>query len=107
MRAVLAVEPQEGPIERIRTDLVIVGFAPEDRPLRRGAGRADWRLCGGLWNLLSSEKLSGARGEAALLSAGGANHRDSVAHERSASRCDGLLEPTERLDVCLGASGQS
>ena len=71
MRAALTVELQAGPIERIRTDLVIVGFAPEDRPLRRGAGRADWRLCGGLWNLISSEKLSGALGEAALLSAGG------------------------------------
>ncbi len=72
MSAALAVELHEGPIERIRTDLVIIGFAPEDRPLRRGAGRADWRLCGGLWNLISSEHLSGALGEAALLSAGGA-----------------------------------
>jgi leucyl aminopeptidase len=72
LSAALAVELQAGPIERIRTDLVIVGFAPEDRPLRRGAGRADWRLCGGLWNLISSQKLSGALGEAALLSAGGA-----------------------------------
>ena len=72
MRAVLAVELQRGPIERIRTDLVIIGFAPEDRPLRRGAGRADWRLSGELWNLISSEKLSGALGEVALLSARGA-----------------------------------
>ena len=72
MRAALAVELDEGPIERIRTDLVIIGFAPEDRPLRRGAGRADWRLCGSLWNLISSEALSGALGEAALLSARGA-----------------------------------
>jgi len=72
LRAALAVELDEGPIERIRTDLVIIGFAPEDRPLRRGAGRVDWRLCGSLWNLISSEKLSGALGEAALLSARGA-----------------------------------
>jgi hypothetical protein len=72
LRAALAVELDEGPIERIRTDLVIIGFAPEDRPLRRGAGRADWRLCGSLWSLISSEKLSGALGEAALLSARGA-----------------------------------
>jgi leucyl aminopeptidase len=72
LSAALVVELHEGPIERIRTDLVIVGFAPEDRPLRRGAGRADWRLCGSLWNLISSEKLSGALGEVALLSARGA-----------------------------------
>jgi hypothetical protein len=72
LSAALAVERNDGPLEQIRADLVIIGFAPEDRPLRGGAGRADWRLCGSLWNLISSEKLSGALGEAALLSARGA-----------------------------------
>jgi hypothetical protein len=72
LSAALTVELHEGPIEQTRADLVIIGFAPEDRPLRRGAGRADWRLCGSLWNLVASEKLSGALGEVALLSARGA-----------------------------------
>ena len=71
MNAVLSVEFESADLERVRADLIVVGFAPEDRPLRGSAGRADWRLCGGLWNLISSKRLTGALGEAALLSASG------------------------------------
>ena len=69
--ASIVVELDANPLERVSADLVVVGFSPDDRPLRGSAGRADWRLCGELWRLVTSRKLSGALGQAALLSAEG------------------------------------
>jgi len=69
--ASVVVELDDKPLERVPADLVVVGFSPDDRPLRGGAGRADWRLCGELWGLVTSRKLNGALGEAALFSAAG------------------------------------
>jgi hypothetical protein len=69
--ASVVVELDDKPLERVPADLVVVGFSPDDRPLRGSAGRADWRLCGDLWGLVTSRKLNGAFGEAALLSAAG------------------------------------
>lgn len=62
---------EAGPLERVAADLVVVGFAPEDRPLRGAAGRADWRMCGRLSGLVAAGRLTGRRGEAALLGAAG------------------------------------
>jgi hypothetical protein len=59
------------PLERLRTDLVIVGVAVDDRPLRGAAGRVDWRLCGQLSRLVASERFSGKWGEAALIGVAG------------------------------------
>lgn len=75
--APLVVEASSEPLERIRADVAVVGFAPEDRPLRAAAGRADWRLCGRLSELIASGRLTGARGDAALL-AGGAGLRSPL-----------------------------
>jgi len=69
--ASVVVELDDKPLERVPADLVVVGFSPEDRPLRGSAGRADWRLCGELWGLVTSRKLNGTLGEAALFSAAG------------------------------------
>ena len=69
--ASVVVELDTNPLERVPADLVVVGFSPDDRPLRGSAGRADWRLCGELWRLVSSRKLTGKLGQAALLSATG------------------------------------
>jgi hypothetical protein len=70
--ASVVVELDDKPLEQARADLVVVGFSPDDRPLRGSAGRADWRLCGELWELVTSRKLNGTLGQAALLSAAGA-----------------------------------
>ncbi len=67
MKPVLTVKLESDPLERIRADVLVVGVAPTDRPLRGGAGYADWRLCGGLWKLVSSGRISGARGQASLV----------------------------------------
>lgn len=69
--APVVVEVEDQPLERVRADLVVVGYSPDDRPLRGEAGRADWRLCGELWQLVTSQKLNGRLGQAALLSSSG------------------------------------
>ncbi len=69
--AAIVVEVADQPLERVRADLVVVGYSPDDRPLRGAAGRADWRFCGELWKLVTAQKLDGRRGQAALLSAAG------------------------------------
>ncbi len=69
--ASLVVEIEEQPLEQVAAELVVVGFAPDDRPLRGAASRADWRFCGELWRLLDSGRLSAMRGQAALLTAAG------------------------------------
>jgi len=67
MSAALTVEVASGPLERTRADIAVVFFFESDRPLRGGAGRADWRLCGQLSRLILSGKLTGAAGEAVLV----------------------------------------
>ena len=69
--AAIVVEVDDQPLERVSADLVVVGYSPDDRPLRGAAARADWRLCGELWQLVTAQKLNGRRGQAALLSAAG------------------------------------
>jgi cytosol aminopeptidase family protein len=49
------------------TEALIVSFFTDERPLRGMAGLADWRLAGRLSRLLKAGKLTGARGEVALL----------------------------------------
>jgi len=62
----LSIEIDAGPIERARADVAVVGFFESDRPLRGGAGRADWRLCGQISRLILSGRLAGSAGEAVL-----------------------------------------
>jgi hypothetical protein len=69
--AALAIELETGPIERARADLAIVSFCTTDRPLRGAAGRADWRLCGRLSQLIAAGRVEGHAGEAVLLPGGG------------------------------------
>ncbi len=71
MSAALAIELETGPIERARADLAIVSFCTTDRPLRGAAGRADWRMCGRLSQLIAAGRVAGHAGEAVLLPGGG------------------------------------
>ena len=63
----LSIAIEASTIERTGADLVAVPLFEDERPLRGGAGRADWRLCGKLSALLAAGEISGARGEAALV----------------------------------------
>jgi len=58
------------PLERTGGDIAVVGFFTDERPLRGGAARADWRLCGGLSRRIENGDLSGKAGEALLIGCG-------------------------------------
>lgn len=58
------------PLERTQGEIAVVGFFTDERPLRGGAARADWRLCGGLSRRIESGDLSGKSGEALLIGCG-------------------------------------
>jgi len=60
------------PIERLPAEIAVAGFFSDDRPLRGGAGRMDWRLCGRVSELLLSGRMLGVRGEAVLVPSMGA-----------------------------------
>lgn len=67
MTARLAIEVVAQPFERIAADVAIAGFFSDERPLRGSAGRADWRLCGVLSELIESKRLKGNQNEALLV----------------------------------------
>ena len=58
------------PLERVPSEIAVAGFFADERPLRGGAGRADWRLCGGLSRRIVGGDLSGKNGEAMLIGCG-------------------------------------
>jgi hypothetical protein len=55
------------PIERLPADVAVAGFFADDRPLRGGAGRLDWRLCGLLSRYLQEPRFSGVLDERVLM----------------------------------------
>ncbi len=67
MTAILDFELGAERLERARVDLAIAGLFADEFPLRGGAGRVDWRLCGLVSQQIASHGLSGARGEALLI----------------------------------------
>ena len=70
MKAAIEVLLTSRPLERVESDIAVAGFFADDRPLRSGAARADWRLCGGLSRRIESGDLSGKSGEALLIGCG-------------------------------------
>jgi len=71
LSAALALEIETVRPDQVIADVLVVLFFSCDRPLRGPAGRADWRLCGLLSELLLREELIGDQGEAALIPTGG------------------------------------
>ena len=70
MRAPVFIELTPRPLERVESEIAVAGFFSDERPLRGGAARADWRLCGGLSRRIVDGDLSGASGEALLIACG-------------------------------------
>ena len=70
MSAEIEVALTSRPLERARGEIAVAGFFVDERPLRGGAARADWRLCGGLSHRIESGDLSGKSGEALLIGCG-------------------------------------
>ena len=67
MRSTLALEVGDTEsLARVGAEIAVAGFFRDQRPLRGGAGLADWRLCGWLSRLLLASRASGELGEAVL-----------------------------------------
>src|SRR4029077_21112298 len=54
-------------VTRIRTELLVLGFFQDVRPVRGVAGEVDWIYSGIFSRLMKQQKLKGHRGEAMLL----------------------------------------
>lgn len=67
MSAALCIELDTAALPRVSADLICVGVFEGEQPPRGEAGRADWRLCGLLSELIAAGRLRGARGEAVLV----------------------------------------
>jgi hypothetical protein len=67
LTASLSIEVTELPLERIVADLVAVGMFSDEKPLRGGVGRIDWRLCGFPSELLVAGRYAAKRGEVLLV----------------------------------------
>ncbi|MDP6978633.1 MAG: M17 family peptidase N-terminal domain-containing protein [Myxococcota bacterium] len=67
MKGILDLELGGERLERAWVDLAIAGLFADEFPLRGGAGRVDWRLCGLVSQQIASGQLSGARGEVLLI----------------------------------------
>lgn len=70
MNSTTILELTPRPLERVESDVAVAGFFTDDRPLRGGIARADWRLCGGLSKRIESGSLLGERGDALLMGCG-------------------------------------
>jgi hypothetical protein len=57
-------------IDGLRSELAVLPFFEDERPLRAAAGLCDWRLCGRLSRLLEAGRVRGAPGECTLVPAG-------------------------------------
>jgi hypothetical protein len=57
-------------IDGLRSELAVLSFFEDERPLRAAAGLCDWRLCGRLSRLIEAGRVRGAQGERVLCPAG-------------------------------------
>ncbi len=57
------IAPERASLDALQTDVIILPFFEDERPLRGPAGLVDWRLCGALSRRLASGDLRGTFGE--------------------------------------------
>ena len=55
-------------LDALQTEITVLPFFSDERPLRGAAGLIDWRLCGALSRKLMAGYLDGSFGEKALMS---------------------------------------
>ena len=56
-------------LDELQTELIVLPFFSDERPLSGAAGLIDWRLCGALSRKLMAGYLNGSFGEKALVAA--------------------------------------
>jgi hypothetical protein len=67
VRSTLGIEVESEPLSRLAAEVAVAGFFRDQRPLRGGAGLADWRMCGWLSGLVGAVRIAGDWGESALV----------------------------------------
>lgn len=67
MSGILDLELGAETLERSVVDLAVAGIFSDEFPLRGGAGRVDWRLCGLISDQILKGRICGDRGEAVLI----------------------------------------
>lgn len=85
------------PLDAIEAEVLVAGFFLEDRPLRGGAGRVDWRLCGRLSEMLLDRRISAEFGSASLMAATGAFKAPRILLLGLGSRADFALTVAQDL----------
>jgi len=58
-------------LDELQTEVIVLPFFSDERPLRGATGLIDWRLCGALSRKLMAGYLQGTLGEKALLATPG------------------------------------
>lgn len=71
MSGMLDLELGAEALERSKVDLAVAGFFSDELPLRGGAGRVDWRLCGLVSGQILEGRIAGASNEALLVPSAG------------------------------------
>lgn len=78
MSAMLDFELGSEPLERSKVDLAVAGFFSDEHPLRGGAGRVDWRLCGLVSEQILAGRIEGVPGDAILIPSSGQMRANNV-----------------------------
>jgi hypothetical protein len=60
-----------GSLDELQTEVIVLPFFSDERPLQGAAGLIDWRLCGALSRKLMAGYLEGTFGEKALIANSG------------------------------------
>ena len=78
MSTMLDFELGSEALERSKVDLVVAGFFSDQHPLRGGAGRVDWRLCGLVSEQILAGRIAGAPGDAIMIPSSGQLRANNV-----------------------------
>jgi len=63
----MLIDIETRPFERVDAEVAVAGLFSDDRPLRGGVARADWRLCGLLSQLVREGRITGVEGQCVLV----------------------------------------
>jgi hypothetical protein len=108
-------------MDELRSELCVLSFFEDERPLRAAAGLCDWRLCGRLSRMLEARVATGSLGECTLCPAGprlpferlllvgvGMRERfDDGAFERACERVRDALVGLRVRNVAVSIPGRS
>ena len=108
-------------LDELQTEVIVLPFFSDERPLRGAAGLIDWRLCGALSRKLMAGYLDGTFGEKALVTAppklksealllvglGASTAFDTAAAESACALIAAALAEARVSTAALGLPGRS